>query len=77
MAGGPVVLFDLNQHGVNDMIVLSSFSRFTATSLSQTDSIFEYGVMDSMLTNAAKYNYSMIIFYSPSDINEGSANGAY
>ncbi|CAF1513373.1 unnamed protein product, partial [Adineta ricciae] len=71
MTGGPVVLFDLTQHGENDMIVLSPFSRFMATSLSQTDSILEYGVMGSMLTIPANYNHSMIIFYSPNGINEG------
>jgi len=69
--GGPVVLFNFTQRGENDMLVLSPFSRFMATSLSQTNNILEYGVMGSMLTIPANYDHSMIVFYSSKGINDG------
>jgi hypothetical protein len=68
---GPIVLFNLTQQGEGDILVLSPFSRFMSTSLSQTDNILEYGVMGSMLTIPANYNQSMIVFYSSNGINEG------
>ncbi|CAF1317548.1 unnamed protein product [Rotaria sordida] len=71
MKGGPVVLFNFTQRGENDILVLSPFSRFMATSLSQTNNILEYGVIGSMLTIPANYNHSMIVFYSSKGINEG------
>ena len=69
--GGPVILFNLTQRGENDMLVLSPFSRFMATSLSQTNSTLEYGVMGSITSIPANYNHSMIVFYSSKGINEG------
>ncbi|CAF4204876.1 unnamed protein product [Rotaria sp. Silwood2] len=70
--GGPIVLFNLSQQGEGDILVLSPFSRFMATSLSQTNSnTLEYGVMGSMLSIPANYNHSMIVFYSSQGINEG------
>ncbi|CAF3719866.1 unnamed protein product [Adineta steineri] len=71
MNSGPVVLFNLTQRGENDILVLSPFSRFMATSLSQTNNRLEYGVMGSILTIPANYNHSMIVFYSSEGINEG------
>jgi hypothetical protein len=71
MLGGPVILFNLAQHGEKDLLVLSPFSRFMTISLSQTKNILEYGVMDSMTTITANYNHSMIVFYSSKGINEG------
>jgi hypothetical protein len=50
MLAGPVVLFNLTQRGEGDVLVLSPFSRFMATSFSQTNSTFEYGVMGSMIS---------------------------
>ncbi len=35
MIGGPVVLFNLTQRGEGDMVILSPFSHFMATSLTQ------------------------------------------
>jgi hypothetical protein len=69
--GGPVFLFNFTQRGEKDLLVLSPFSRFMATSLSQTNNVLEYGVMGSILTIPANYNHSMIVFYSPQGINEG------
>lgn len=68
---GPVILFNLTQRGENDVLVLSPFSRFMATSLSQTNSSLEYGVMGSITSIPANYNHSMIIFYSSKGINQG------
>ena len=44
MLGGPVVLFDFNQKGEEDMLVLSPFSRFMATSFGQKSVRLEYDV---------------------------------
>ncbi len=71
MQGGPIVLFNFTQRGEEDFLILSPFSRFMATSLSQTRDILEYGVMGSMLSIPANYNHSMIVFYSSKGINEG------
>jgi hypothetical protein len=71
MESGPVVLFNFTERGQGDILVLSPFSRFMATSLSQTNSTLEYGVMGSMISISANYNHSMIVFYSPRGINEG------
>ncbi|UJR38301.1 hypothetical protein I4U23_030971 [Adineta vaga] len=75
MQSGPVVLFNLNQRGEGDMIVISPFSHFMATSLSQrspvSDSILEYGVIGSMSTIPANYTQSLTVFYSPRGINVG------
>ncbi|CAF3548503.1 unnamed protein product, partial [Rotaria sp. Silwood2] len=68
----PVVLFNLTQQGEGDMLVLSPFSQFMATSLSQTNSnILEFGVMGSMLSIPANYTHSMVVFYALNGINEG------
>jgi hypothetical protein len=75
MIGGPVVLFNLTQRGEGDMVILSPFSHFMATSLTQRnttlDSVLEYGVMGSMSTIPANYMHSFIVFYSTHGINEG------
>jgi hypothetical protein len=71
----PVVLFDLTRRGEGDMLVLSPFSHFMATSFSERnrsfDTVLEYGVMGSMYTIPANYMHSMIVFYSPRGINQG------
>jgi hypothetical protein len=71
MQSGPVVLFNLTQVGEGDLLVLSPFSRFMATSLSQRSNVLEYGVMGSMSYIPANYNQSLIVFYSPRGINNG------
>jgi hypothetical protein len=75
MRDGPVVLFNLTQQGEGDVLVLSPFSHFMATSLSQRnntrDSILEYGVMGSMSSIPANYMHSFIVFYFPRGVNEG------
>jgi hypothetical protein len=71
MQGGPIVLFNFTQRGEGDILVLSTFSQFMATSLSQTNNTLEYGVVGSMLSIPANYNHSMIVSYSPRGINEG------
>jgi hypothetical protein len=71
MLAGPVALFNFTQRGEGDILVLSPFSRFMATSLSQTNNTLEYGVMGSMSSIPADYNHSMIVFYSSHGINEG------
>jgi hypothetical protein len=71
MKGGPIVLFNFTQRGENDLLIISPFSRFMATSLSQTNNILEYGVMGSMLSIPANYNHSLIVFYSSKGINVG------
>jgi hypothetical protein len=71
MLGGPVILFNFTQRGEGDILVLSPFSRFMATSLCQTNNTLAYGVIGSMLSIPANYNHSMIVFYSPRGINEG------
>jgi hypothetical protein len=62
MESGPMVLFNFTQQGQGDILVLSPFSRFMATSLSQTNSSLEYGVMGSMISIPVNYNHSMIVF---------------
>ena len=71
MESGPVVLFNINKKGDSDILVLSPFSRFMATSLSQANNILEYGVMGSIISIPENYNHSMIVFYSSKGINEG------
>jgi hypothetical protein len=72
---GPVTLFDLAHQGETDMLVLSPFSHFMATSLSQRntglDSVLEYGVLGSIATIPPNYMHSFIVFYSPNGINDG------
>lgn len=72
--GGPVVLFNLTQHGNGDTLFLSPFSRFMDTSLTQRNQSFfralEYGVIGSMSTIPADYGHSFIIFYSSQGINK-------
>ncbi|UJR16105.1 hypothetical protein I4U23_003017 [Adineta vaga] len=70
MEAGPVVLFNLTQRGQNDALILSPFSQFMATSLSQQSNILQYGVMGSISTIPANYNHSMILFYSSKGIND-------
>ena len=67
---GPIVLFDYNQRGEHDALVLSTFTRFMATSPSQTKNVLEYGVVGSMSSVPANYNHSMIVSYSPNGIND-------
>jgi hypothetical protein len=71
MEGGPVVLFNIDKRGEGDILVLSPFTRFMATSLNQENNTLEYGVMGSILSIPADYNHSMIVFYSSKGINEG------
>jgi len=71
MESGPVVIFNTDRRGEDDILVLSPFSKFMATSLSQTGNIIEYGVMGSMTSIPENYNHSMIVFYSSQGINEG------
>ncbi len=71
MDSGPIVIFDQKQQGESDIIVLSPFSRFMATSLTQTNNVLEYGVMGSMYSITPNYNHSLIVFYSSKGINEG------
>ncbi|CAF1203111.1 unnamed protein product [Adineta steineri] len=72
MESGPMVLFNLTQKGEGDILVLSPFSRFMATSLSQTNrNILDYGIIGSMLSIPVNYNHSMIISYSSNGINQG------
>ena len=68
--GGPVVLFDLDQYGEGDTLVLSPFSHYMATSLSQKGNLLQYGVMGSMSSVPANYAHAMMLFYSPRGINE-------
>ena len=72
---GPVFIFNLTQRGEGDMLVLSPFSQFMATSLFQRNTslntVLEYGVMGSISTIPANYMHSLIVFYSPSGINRG------
>jgi hypothetical protein len=39
MEGGPIVIFNQTQRGEGDILVLSPFSRFMATSLTQTNTV--------------------------------------
>jgi hypothetical protein len=71
MEGGPIVLFNFTERGQDDILVLSPFSRFMATSIAENSRTLEYGVMGSILSIPANYNHSMIVFYSPRGINEG------
>ena len=68
---GPLVLFNFTQRGEQDILVLSPFSQFMATSFYQTNSFFEYGIMGTMSPVPANYNQLMIVFYSSNGINEG------
>ncbi|CAF3533440.1 unnamed protein product [Rotaria socialis] len=70
MQAGPIVLFDLTERAQGDVVILSPFSHFMATSLSQRENMLEYGVMGSMSSVPANYNHSMIVFYSPLGVNE-------
>jgi hypothetical protein len=71
----PVVLFDLARKGESDMLILSPFSHFMATSLYQrntsSDTTLEYGVIGSISTIPANYMQSFMIFYSTHGINRG------
>jgi len=71
MQSGPIVIFNFTEQGEGDLLILSPFSQFMATSLSQTNNILEYGVMGSILSIPENYNHSMIVFYSSNGINEG------
>jgi hypothetical protein len=71
LEGGPVVLFDLNKKGQGDVVIISPFSRFMATSLNQQGNVLQYGVMGSITTIPANYNNSLILFYSSDGINTG------
>jgi hypothetical protein len=71
MHSGPVVLFNLTQRGEGDILTLSPFSQFMATSLSQQGNVLEYEIMGSISNVPANYNHSMIVFYSPRGINAG------
>jgi hypothetical protein len=71
LEGGPVVLFDLNKKGQDDVVIISPFSHFMATSLNQQDNVLQYGVMGSAITIPANYDSSLVLFYSPNGINNG------
>lgn len=71
MQGGPVVLFNLQQHGEGDTMILSPFSHYMATSLSQKGNVLQYGVIGSMSSVPANYAHAMMLFYSARGINEG------
>ena len=62
MLSGPIVIFNFTEQGEGDLLILSHFSQFMATSLSQTNNILEYGVMGSILSIPENYNHSMIVF---------------
>ncbi|CAF0898885.1 unnamed protein product [Rotaria sordida] len=70
LEGGPVILFDLNKKGQDNVVIISSFSQFMAISLNQQDNILQYGVMDSMITIPVNYSNSLILFYSSEGINK-------
>ncbi|CAF3961313.1 unnamed protein product [Rotaria sordida] len=67
---GPIVLFNLTERAQGDVLILSPFSRFMATSLSQRANVLEFGVMGSMSVVPSNYNHSMIVFYSSHGVNE-------
>ncbi|CAF3624881.1 unnamed protein product [Rotaria sp. Silwood1] len=67
---GPIVLFNLAKRAQGDVLILSPFSRFMATSLSQRANVLEYDVMGSVSIVPANYNHSMIVFYSSHGVNE-------
>jgi hypothetical protein len=71
MQGGPVVLFNLTQIGEGDTLILSPFTHFMATSLTQRRDMLEYGVIGSMSFVPANYAHAMIVYYSPHGINKG------
>ena len=71
MQSGPVIIFNQTQGGEEDILVISPFSRFMATSLTQTNQTLEYGVMGSMGSITPNYNHSLIVFYSADGINRG------
>ena len=68
---GPIVLFNSTQQGQGDILVISPFSQFMATSIAEKDHVLEYGIMGSILSIPNDYNHSLIIFYSSNGINEG------
>lgn len=70
LEGGPIVVFDFENKGHGDAIIISPFSRFMATSLHQQGNILQYGVMGSAITIPANYNHSLVLFYSPNGINK-------
>ncbi|CAF1041432.1 unnamed protein product [Rotaria sordida] len=71
LEGGPVILFDLNKKGQDNVVIISSFSQFMAISLNQQDNILQYGVMGSMITIPVNYSNSLILFYSSEAIGGG------
>lgn len=71
MESGPLILFDLDQQGGEDVLVLSPFSHFMATSFTQKNNILEYGVVGSMSYVPHDYSQSMIVFYSQAGITNG------
>ena len=71
LESGPIVLFNTSQQGEGDILVLSPFSQFMASSISEKDHILEYGVLGSILSIPSNYNHSLIVFYSSKGINEG------
>jgi hypothetical protein len=71
LEGGPVVVFDLNKQGQGEVVIISPFSKFMATSLNQEDNVLQYGVMGSMISIPANYNHSLVLFYSSEGINKG------
>jgi plasmid replication initiation protein len=67
---GPVVIFNATEGAEEDMLVISPFSQFMATSLTQTNNTLDYGVMGSIISIPANYNYSMIVHYSSKGIKQ-------
>lgn len=68
---GPLTLFNIDQRGEGDILVISPLSKFMATSLTQVNGTLAYGVMGSMTAVPNNYNHSLIVFYSSKGINEG------
>jgi hypothetical protein len=59
----------LTQKGQGDVVIISPFSQFMATSLHQQGNTLQYGVMGSVITIPADYSNSLILFYSSEGIN--------
>ena len=67
---GPVVLFNMIDRRQGDVLILSPFTRFMATSMNKQEQVLGYGVVGSMLSIPANYDLSLVVFYSPRGVNE-------
>jgi hypothetical protein len=70
ISGGPLVIFNLTDHGQRDTIILSPFSQFMSSSFNQHNNILEYGVMGSISPIPVNYSHSLIVFYGSTGVNE-------